>query len=206
MSVRQSLLAILAQGPCYGYQLRHEFDRRTGSIWPLNVGQIYNTLERLERDGLVSRGDADDRGHVYWGITDAGHAEVRTWLSSPLVRSQGTRDELAIKVAVAATLPGVDAAAAIHAQRSASMKHLEALRQSREARGDVDDPEGLVWSLVADSMIFAAEAEVRWLDHTAQRLGGHLHQAMALELTAERPKRGRPAKNGTAMSDAVPVL
>ena len=55
MSVRLSLLAILDQGPCYGYQLRAEFDRRTGSTWPLNVGQIYNTLERLERDGLVSR-------------------------------------------------------------------------------------------------------------------------------------------------------
>lgn len=83
MSVRQSLLAILAQGPCYGYQLRHEFDRRTGSVWPLNVGQIYNTLERLERDGLVSRGEADDRGHVYWRITDAGIADVDEWLSSP---------------------------------------------------------------------------------------------------------------------------
>jgi DNA-binding PadR family transcriptional regulator len=45
VSVRQSLLAILDQGPCYGYQLKSEFDRRTGSTWPLNVGQIYNTLE-----------------------------------------------------------------------------------------------------------------------------------------------------------------
>ena len=55
MSVRQSLLAILDQGPCYGYQLRAEFDRRTGSTWPLNVGQIYNTLDRLERDGFVAK-------------------------------------------------------------------------------------------------------------------------------------------------------
>jgi DNA-binding PadR family transcriptional regulator len=206
MSVRQSLLAILAQGPCYGYQLRHEFDRRTGSIWPLNVGQIYNTLERLERDGLVSRGDADDRGHVYWQITDAGAVEVENWLSSPVMRPQGTRDELAIKLAVAATLPGVDAAAAIRAQRSASMQQLEALQQVRQERGDTDDPQELAWSLVADSMIFAAEAEVRWLDHTAQRLSGHPRHAMTLELTAERPKRGRPAKTATAMADAVPVL
>lgn len=86
MSVRQSLLAILDQGPCYGYQLRAEFDRRTGSTWPLNVGQIYNTLERLERDGLVERGDADEQGHVYWVITDAGSAEVAGWLSSPVER------------------------------------------------------------------------------------------------------------------------
>lgn len=206
MSVRQSLLAILAQGPCYGYQLRHEFDRRTGSIWPLNVGQIYNTLERLERDGLVSRGDADDHGHVYWQITDAGHTEVENWLSSPVVRSQGTRDELAIKLAVAATLPGVDAAATIDAQRSASMRQLEALQQERQARGDGDDPEGLAWSLVADSMIFAAEAEVRWLDHAAQRLSGHPRHALSLELTAERPKRGRPAKAGAPIAAPVPAL
>ena len=81
MSVRQSLLAILGQGPCYGYQLRAEFDRRTGSTWPLNVGQIYNTLDRLERDGLVRKGETDGHGHVYYEITDAGSAEVETWLA-----------------------------------------------------------------------------------------------------------------------------
>ena len=107
MSVRQSLLAILDQGPCYGYQLRSEFDRRTGSTWPLNVGQIYNTLDRLERDGLVEKGQTDAQGHVFWQITDAGSAEVRDWLAAPVERAAGTRDELAIKLAVAATLPGV---------------------------------------------------------------------------------------------------
>src|SRR5688572_1583616 len=71
MSVRQSLLAILDQAPCYGYQLRTEFDRRTGSTWPLNVGQIYSTLDRLERDGLVMKGETDEHGHVYYAITDA---------------------------------------------------------------------------------------------------------------------------------------
>ena len=84
MSVRQSLLAILDQGPCYGYQLRAEFDRRTGATWPLNVGQIYNTLERLERDGLVVKDDVDEQGHVYWRITDAGRAEVRAWWAAPV--------------------------------------------------------------------------------------------------------------------------
>jgi len=96
MSVRQSLLAILDQGPCYGYQLRAEFDRRTGSTWPLNVGQIYNTLDRLERDGLVTKDDVDAQGHVFWRITDAGSAEVAAWLGSPVERVPGTRDELAI--------------------------------------------------------------------------------------------------------------
>lgn len=197
MSVRQSLLAILDQGACYGYQLRSEFDRRTGSTWPLNVGQIYNTLERLERDGLAEKGDVDDQGHVYWQITDAGRTEVQLWLSSPVERSAGTRDELAIKLAVAATLPGVEVADVIQTQRRASLAQLQSLQRTKYAGADPDGPEELAWALVVDSMIFQAEAEVRWLDHTEQRLARHPQHAMALELSTERPKRGRPAADAT---------
>ena len=203
MSVRQSLLAILDQGPCYGYQLRTEFDRRTGSTWPLNVGQIYNTLDRLERDGLVAKRDVDEHGHVYWEITDAGAAEVRQWLASPVERSQGTRDELAIKLAVAATLPGIDVADIIQTQRRASLAQLQSLNRAKYAGANPDGPEELAWSLVVDSMLFAAEAEVRWLDHTEQRLALHPDHAMALELSTERPKRGRPAK--AEASDPTPA-
>jgi DNA-binding PadR family transcriptional regulator len=200
VSVRQSLLAILDQGPCYGYQLRAEFDRRTGSTWPLNVGQIYNTLDRLERDGLVEKDDVDEQGHVYWQITDAGSAEVSDWLASPVERGQGTRDELAIKLAVAATLPGVDVGAIIQTQRRASLRQLQELNRAKYAGASADGaspftPEELAWSLVVDSMIFAAEAEVRWLDHTEQRLALHPDHAMALALSTDRPKRGRPAKD-----------
>ncbi|MEV8218944.1 PadR family transcriptional regulator [Microbacterium sp. NPDC077391] len=191
MSVRQSLLAILDQGPCYGYQLRSEFDRRTGSTWPLNVGQIYNTLERLERDGLVARGAVDEHGHVYWEITPAGRAEVRTWLDRPVERGHGTRDELAVKLAVAVTLPGVDVARVIRHQRTASLARLTRLNDARQS---ADGPEQLARSLVADSVIFAAEAELRWLDHIEQRLSEHPQHALQLELSTERPKRGRPAK------------
>lgn len=198
MSVRQSLLAILEQGPCYGYQLRTEFDRRTGSTWPLNVGQIYNTLDRLERDGLVVKGQTDEQGHVFWKITDAGSAEVAAWLASPVERARGTRDELAIKLAVAATLPGVDVTSVIQTQRRASLAQLEALKRAKHAGGEADGPEQLAWALVVDSMIFSAEAEVRWLDHTEQRLALHPQHAMALELATGRPKRGRPGRAGVS--------
>ncbi|MBW9093835.1 PadR family transcriptional regulator [Microbacterium jejuense] len=201
MSVRQSLLAILDQGPCYGYQLRAEFDRRTGSTWPLNVGQIYNTLDRLERDGLVEKDDVDEHGHVYWQITDAGRDEVRSWLDSPVERGQGTRDELAIKLAVAATLPGVEVGEIIQTQRRASVAKLQELQRAKYdgdgaggAAGTTVGPEELAWSLVVDSMIFAAEAEVRWLDHSEERLAMHPDHAMALSLSTEKPKRGRPTK------------
>ena len=193
MTVRQSLLAILDQGPCYGYQLRAEFDRRTGSTGPLNVGQIYNTLDRLERDGLVAKGATDEQGHVYYEITDAGSLEVAAWLSSPVSRAQGTRDELAIKLAVAATLPGVDVTALIRAQRAESRANLEALTGRPRSIAETG-PEALARSVVADAMIAHAEAELRWLDRTERRLGAQPEHAMALELATERPKRGRPAK------------
>jgi len=194
VSVRQSLLAILDQGPCYGYQLRVEFDRRTGSTWPLNVGQIYSTLDRLERDGLVAKGDMDDQGHVFYEITDAGSAAAATWLDSPVARGQGTRDELAIKLALAATLPGVDIAEVIQTERKASLAQLQQLNRAKYAGADPDSPEELAWALVVDSMIFAVEAEVRWLDHSEQRLAARPNRTISLELSTERPKRGRPAQ------------
>ncbi len=76
MSVRQALLALLEEGPMYGYQLRSEFERRTGATWPLNVGQVYTTLTRLERDGLVTESGADGEGHVVYEVTDAGREAV----------------------------------------------------------------------------------------------------------------------------------
>lgn len=193
MSVRQGLLAILAQGPCYGHQLRHEFDRRTGATRPLNVGQIYNTLERLERDGFVTRGTADAQGHIHWTITEDGAAEVGRWLSTPVDRGQVGRDELATKLAMAVTLPGVDATALIHAQRKASMRQRDELLQVRSSRED-DSAEGLAWSMVVDAMVFAADAELTWLEHVESRLAGREAGAWALEPASERPKRGRPAR------------
>ena len=196
MSVRQSLLAILDQGPCYGYQLRTEFDRRTGSTWPLNVGQIYNTLDRLERDGLVAKADTDREGHVYYAITDAGRAEVAAWLGSPVVRSTAARDELAVKLAIAVTLPGVDVAGVIHAQRRASLRALRELTEAKTATAAPGSSEGLAGLLVVDSMIFAAEAEVRWLDHCESHLAQEAAAGRAepLPLSTDAPKRGRPTK------------
>lgn len=195
MSVRLSLLAILDQGPCYGYQLRTEFDRRTGSTWPLNVGQIYNTLDRLERDGLVVKGDTDAQGHVFYEITDAGSVEVAAWLGAPVERIT-SRDELATKLAVAATLPGVDVAAVIDAQRRATQTRVQELRQeaSLDAGAESASAPNFVRSLVVDSMLFHAEAEARWLDHAEARLAQHPQHSMSLELATERPKRGRPAR------------
>jgi len=195
MSIRQSLLAILDQGPCYGYQLRAEFERRTGSTWPVNVGQIYSTLERLERDGLVERSEIDSDGQIHYAITGAGTTEVAAWLGSPVVRSGATRDELAIKLAIAVTLPGVDIARVIQIQRGATLSTLQELTRAKNATDNPESSDELAGLLVLDSLIFAAEAEVRWLDHSETRLARAAAAGLApAPLTTAVPKRGRPAK------------
>ena len=172
MSVKQALLALLEQGPMYGYQLRVEFENRTGSTWPLNVGQVYTTLNRLERDGFVEGEGVDDEGHVVYRITDAGRGEVALWFTTPVARTQPPRDELAIKLALAVTVPGVDVGTVIQRQRTATMTALQDYtrlkRGGRAARPT--EPGDMAWSLVLDSLVFSAEAEIRWLDHCEARL------------------------------------
>ncbi len=170
MSVKQALLALLEQGPMYGYQLRVEFEQRTGSTWPLNVGQVYTTLTRLERDGLVEGSGADDEGHVVYRVTEAGRDEVAAWFTTPVARTQPPRDELAIKLALAVTVPGVDVGSVIQQQRSATMSALQDYTRLKRRAAAGSEPHDLAWSLVLDSLVFAAEAELRWLDHCETRL------------------------------------
>jgi DNA-binding PadR family transcriptional regulator len=165
MSIKHSLLILLRENDRYGYELRAEFEQRTGGVWPLNVGQVYSTLERLERDGLVLRADADDERQVRYSITDAGRVEVETWWATPVAVAKVGREDVALKIALAVTTSGVDAGAVVHEQRRAVMAALQDLNRTKRASTDV------VWDLVADALIFRAEAEVRWLDHTEQRLG-----------------------------------
>ncbi|MFI6392795.1 PadR family transcriptional regulator [Nonomuraea sp. NPDC050547] len=160
MPVRHGLLALLGRGPRHGYQLRVEFEASTGATWPLNIGQVYTTLSRLERDGLVEAGEADAQGRVVYTITAAGQEEVALWFSTPVIPSDRPRDELVIKLAVAVAARQVDVAEVIHTQRTATMRTLQRLtRAKRAATG------GAAQRLVLDSMIFQAEAEQRWLDH-----------------------------------------
>jgi DNA-binding PadR family transcriptional regulator len=206
MSVKQALLALLEQGPMYGYQLRAEFEQRTGATWPLNVGQVYTTLARLERDGLVEQVNGEDSdaadggpgsdGHVVYRVTDHGRAEVLAWFTTPVPRTQPPRDELAIKLALAVTVPGVDVGTVIQQQRSATMEALQDYTRLKQ-RGPGAQPEDstqLAWSLVLDSLVFSAEAEIRWLDHCEARLR---------RAASERPAQSRATTEQTVETEQV---
>ncbi|WP_375407250.1 PadR family transcriptional regulator [uncultured Amnibacterium sp.] len=195
MSVRQSLLAILDQAPCYGYQLRGEFETRTGGTWPLNVGQVYTTLDRLERDGFVTRDGADVEGRVRYAITDAGSSEVRGWLAAPVVRQQ-VRDELAMKLAIACTLPGIDVPALIQTQRTATLAVLQDLTRTKSSQAAPASPSDLAWSLVVESMIFAVEAEARWLDHAEATIARAARSGAVAAVEVPRAARRIVAEGG----------
>ena len=166
MSVRHALLALLSDGPKYGLQLRQEFERRTGEVWPLNVGQVYQTLQRLERDGLVRSEGDDDGPQKGFAITHHGADELDRWLRTPPEVAQPPRDELLIKVLVAIEVPGVDVAEVVQVHR----RHLLESMQRYTAVKAEAAPDDVAVQLVVDAELFRLEAAVRWLDAAEVRL------------------------------------
>jgi DNA-binding PadR family transcriptional regulator len=168
MSVRHALLALLSEGPKYGLQLREEFEARTGEVWPLNVGQVYTTLQRLERDGLVASDDDEDSAGPQKGfrITGAGEAELAVWLTTPPDLSLPPRDELVIKVLVAVRLPGIDVHEVIQVHRRYLVQVMQQWTRLKEDEAGFD----LNFALVVDAELFRLDAVVRWLDTVDARL------------------------------------
>ena len=166
MSVPHALLALLSEGPKYGLRLQSEFESRTGEVWPLNVGQVYTTLQRLERDGLV-QGDGDgERSRKRYRITPAGSEELAGWLRTPPGLVPPPRDELLIKVLVALQIPGVDVHEILQVHRRHAIEVMQ--RYTRiKAQAAEDD---VALALVADAELFRLEAIVRWLDAADVRL------------------------------------
>ena len=167
MSVRHALLALLSEGPKYGLQLRQEFEARTGEVWPLNVGQVYTTLQRLERDGLVESDDAGDDGpQRAYRITAPGEHELAAWLRTPPDLSSPPRDELVIKILVALQLPGVDVHEVIQSHRRYLVELMQEWTRLKEYSADRD----LSFALVVDAELFRLDSVIRWLDAADGRI------------------------------------
>lgn len=203
MSVKQGLLALLNEEPMGVARLRREFEARTGGTWPLNIGQVYTTVRRLERDGLVAHGAADaaEADVDLYVLTDGGQEAAEGWWHTPVRRGAPERDELVIKVALAVTAPGVSIRDVVQRQRTETMRALRDLTRLA-AQIDPASAADLSWSLVLDNHIFTAEAELRWLDHIESRAeraaasatgregaSAEAHQAAGTERAQSRSRR-----------------
>jgi DNA-binding PadR family transcriptional regulator len=192
VSVRHALLALLSEGPKYGLRLQREFEERTGEVWPLNVGQVNITLQRLERAGLVeSDGQGGAGPQKRYAITQAGGAELEGWLRTPAGDVPPPRDELVIKVLISLRVPGAD----VHDIVQAHRRHIIELMQRywhMKVEAAEDD---IALGLIADAELFRLEGIVRWLDAADTRL--RLHPApdpasppVALAPVTRRPRTG----------------
>ncbi|MBO0654813.1 PadR family transcriptional regulator [Streptomyces triculaminicus] len=166
MSIGHTLLGLLEAGPRHGYDLKRAFDERFGQDRPLHYGQVYSTMSRLLKNGLVEvegieQGGGPDRKR--YAITDAGVTDVEHWLAQPEKPEPYLQSTLYTKI-VLALLTGRDAARLLDAQRAEHLRLMRALTERKRA-GDLAD------QLICDHALFHLEADLRWLELTAARLG-----------------------------------
>jgi len=190
VSVRHALLALLSEGPKYGLQLREEFEARTGEVWPLNVGQVYTTLQRLERDGLVESEDdaVQESPQKGFRITAHGEQELAGWLRTPPDLTSPPRDELVIKVLVALRVPGVDVHEVIQVHRRYLVQLMQQWTRLKEDEAGFD----LSLALVVDAELFRLDSLIRWLDTADSRLSRAAVEPPAL-LASSLPRLRRRA-------------
>ncbi len=191
MGVREGLLALLDREPAHGYQLKTGFEAATGGVWSLNVGQVYATLERLERDGFVASEETDEHtGKRPYRITAAGADELGAWWAATPSDDPPPRDELMVKVLLAIATDQKRALDVVTAQRNALMTLLQKRRrESVPAPGRPSDP--LVDRLVVDALVVRAEADLRWLDLCEERLVAERDAEPAVASSSRGRKGGR---------------
>lgn len=173
MSVRAGLLALLSDGPRHGYQLKTEFEDATGGTWSLNVGQVYSTLDRLHRDGLVDVELVVDNGSEQkrYALTATGREELSGWWQSDPGGGPPPRDALQLKVLMAVTRGTEHALDVITHQRSALTRLLQEVRRRSPApSGNGSRRHAMASDMVTDALVTRAEAELRWLDLCERRL------------------------------------
>jgi DNA-binding PadR family transcriptional regulator len=166
MGIREGLLALLADQPKHGYQLKLDLEAATGDSISINVGQIYSTLQRLERDGLIEDGGKDSDGRDIYQITAPGQAALTDWATEAVNLAAAGRDEISLKVLIALSTEGLDPSVVIEHQRRFTMGLLQDLTQLRSREVDSD----LAWQLHLDRLMYSAEAELKWLDRVEERL------------------------------------
>jgi DNA-binding PadR family transcriptional regulator len=166
VSVRHTLLALLSEGPKCGLQLREEFEAGTSVVRPLNVGQLYATLGRLEREGLVASDGSEAAGpHKHFRITAGGAGELAAWLRTPpdLASAPG---QMAAKVLAARRVPGTDVHEVVQVHRRFLMELMQQWTRIKRERAD----NNLDLGLNIDAELFRLDSVIRWLNAADRRL------------------------------------
>ncbi len=172
MAVKEGLLALLDVGPMHGYQMKSAFEETTAGLWQLNGGQVYTTLDRLVRDGLVKPASdvvGDDARQQPYEITDAGRQELGQWWIAVVSDEAPPRDELVLKVLMAIRRNHEHALQVITHQRTALFLLLQQHRRTDRPKSETDS-QRLADELSVDSLVVRAEADLRWLDLCESRL------------------------------------
>jgi DNA-binding PadR family transcriptional regulator len=163
--MRYPFLALLAGGPAHGYELKHALEQRFGDVLPpLNAGQVYTTLQRLERDGLVAGRDAPDDGRPkrVYELTASGREALAAWVATPSAATR-LRDEFFLKLVLAGQAGVADPRTLIEQQRRECLQALRGL-------ADLGANGNVVGSLLAEGAALHLEADLKWLDLCEQRL------------------------------------
>lgn len=138
MPIHHAVLGMLAEGPSYGYELKASFEDAIGSQWgELNIGHVYQVLDRLVRDGLVTRREIAQRvrpDKVVYRLTRAGRAELGRWLEEPVAKRGGYRDDFFLKLFVAARLGPEVVREAARIQRECYLAELSSLAEVKRQR------------------------------------------------------------------------
>jgi DNA-binding PadR family transcriptional regulator len=167
MSIKYAILGILAEKDMHGYELKAGFDSKVGDFWSLNFGQIYSTLDRLEKDGLVihdrqSQEKRPDR--KIFSITPLGRSELAQWLATPVTKIRALRDEFFIKLVFMDKTNPAPVLDLIEKQKALYMRHMKRLTQRKIAlKAESGHPDTLTTDLLLDVGLFHAEADIRWL-------------------------------------------
>jgi DNA-binding PadR family transcriptional regulator len=194
MSVRNAILGLLAHRPRHGYELHDAFEAMVGGEqnWDIKPAQVYTTLSRLEKKGLVVEDRVEQDGgpekYIY-AMTEAGMAELRKWFAEPVLGDH-LRDEFFLKLMLSLAVEEGDPRKVIYIQRASLYKELHAITGQRSR---VDPKSELAYILLVDRVVMHLEADLRWLEMVEARLDEISRQP--IPEPAERP-RGRPPGNG----------
>jgi DNA-binding PadR family transcriptional regulator len=183
--IQHAVLALLAEGESYGYELRNEFHEAVGPQWgELNIGHLYQVLDRLVRDGLVTKRQVEqDRlpDRVVYRLTADGRAELDRWLKTPFVRQAGYRDDFFLKLFAASRLGPKHLNAVLRMQLEAYLGELASLGGLRARHHE----EPLV-ALLIEAAIAHTEANLRIVEQ-AQESATRLAARRRVRIGEETP-------------------